>query len=157
MIETTNALPPPRRWGRLPSAATLKRLFMRGLAVGFLALGLWQWSELLGAVHTGAPEFFTLTLQAQALALFFAVANLVAAVGLWLTATWGVVVWLSAAVARVALHTVAAASFGWTPIATSAECVGILAYGLLVVFEARAERREIQRLRENRRKRLASN
>jgi uncharacterized membrane protein (DUF2068 family) len=133
--------------------ATLKLVCMRLLALGFLGLGLLQWSELLGAVHLGAPDFFTLTLQVQALVLFFAVANLVAAVGLWLTATWGVVVWFAAAGTRIALHTVAANTFGWTPVATAAEGVGIVVFVLLVVFEARAERREIQRQREYRRNR----
>jgi uncharacterized membrane protein len=145
---------PTRRWSdRLFRASTLRLIYVRLLALGFLGLGLFQWSELLGAVHTGAPDFFTLTIQAQAAILFFAVANLVAAVGLWLMATWGIVIWFSAAGARVVRHTVFASTFGWTPVASGAECIGLILFIVFIIFEARAEHREIARQRESRRNR----
>jgi hypothetical protein len=134
-------------------AATQKLVLQRLMALGFLTLGLYQWAQLLGALKTPEPGFFSLTLQAQSVALFFAVANLVAAVGLWLTATWGAVVWLSAAAARIVRHTVFAASLGWTPVLTGSEVGLILLYGLLTWLVTRADRREIRRQHETRRSR----
>jgi len=143
-----------RRWtARLLQASMLKLIFMRLLSLGFLGLGLYRWAQLLGAVHDGSPDFFTLTLQAQAVVLFFAVADLVAAIGLWLTATWGVVVWFATAGARIVRHTVFAGSFGWAPIATAADSLGVILFILLIVLETRAARREIIRQRETRRNR----
>jgi uncharacterized membrane protein (DUF2068 family) len=145
---------PPLSWRhRFFKASTLRLVYVRLLSLGFLALGLFQWAELLGAIQTGAPDFFTLTVQAQAILLFFAVANLVAAVGLWLLATWGIVVWFAAAGTRIVRHTVFASTFGWTPISSSAECLGIIVFAALIIFEARAEHREVIRQRETRRNR----
>jgi len=142
------------RWSqRVFKASTMRMIYVRLLALGFLGLGLFQWSELLGAVHVGAADFFTLTVQSQAVLLFFAVANLVAAVGLWLMATWGIVVWFSAAGARIVRHTVFASAFGWTPVATGADCIGMILVIVLIIFESRAEHREIVRQRETRRNR----
>lgn len=153
MTQAADAQPPATVFDRLLKAATLRLVFTRVLAIGFLGLGLYEWAELLGAIKTSAPDFFSLNVQSQALQLFFAVANLVAAVGLWLLATWGVVVWLSAAFARILRHTLFASAFGWTPIATTVECLGILLFIVLLVLEARAEQRDIIQQRESRRNR----
>lgn len=137
---------------RMPRIATLRVAYVRVLSFVFLGLGLFQWAVLLGALPTSRPDFFTLSLQAQAMILFFAVANLVTSVGLWMTATWGIVVWFSAASARIVRHTVFAASLGWMPIATFAEIVFIIGYLALLIVEARAEKREATRQRDSRRR-----
>ncbi len=152
MSQTADAATPTSLSERILQAATLKTILIRLISLGFLAWGLYQWSVLLGALHDGSANFFTLTLQAQAVVLFFAVANLVAAVGLWLNATWGAVVWFSAAAVRIVRHTVFASSLGWMPVATATETGLILAYLLLVSLDARARRLEIRRQRDSRRR-----
>ncbi|MBX9741730.1 MAG: hypothetical protein K2X62_16770 [Beijerinckiaceae bacterium] len=80
------------RWGFMLVA------FMRVVAVLWLFQGLLQWRSIL------APGDFPLDAlpRLEAIAIvFFAVINLVAAVGLWLAAPWGGVLWLFAAAAQM--------------------------------------------------------
>ena len=53
------------------------------------------------------------TLAWQAATVFFAVIDLVAAVGLWLTAAWGAVVWLTATVSMVMVQLVFPQVYGF--------------------------------------------
>lgn len=152
MAQTGDSAPAVGFLARLPAVATLRIIYLRVLSLLFMTLGLYQWALLLGAVPTSRPDFFTLSLQQQAVILFFAVANLVASVGLWMNATWGIVVWVSAASTRVARHTVFASSLGWMPVATSIEVVLILGYIALVILQARADKAEASRQRDRRRR-----
>lgn len=84
--------------------------FMRVMALVWIAKGLVYWAILLGVLPQAGP-FEGQTLQLQSMVVYFAVIDLVAAVGLWLTSTWGGVMWLLAAMscflaAMVAPHAV---------------------------------------------------
>ncbi|HEY7384849.1 MAG TPA: DUF6163 family protein, partial [Beijerinckiaceae bacterium] len=69
--------------------------FMRMLALMWIAKGLGYWAVILGADN--APiQFEARTTGFQATTIYFAIIDLVAAVGLWLTSTWGGVLWLLA-------------------------------------------------------------
>lgn len=70
--------------------------FMRLVAVLWLAKGLAYWAILLGVLPWAGP-FEDQPLQWQSAVVYFAVIDLVAAVGLWLTSSWGGVIWLMAA------------------------------------------------------------
>src|SRR5437868_5922071 len=68
--------------------------FLRIMALISMVKGLFHWSVVLG-VGDGPDNAFTMrALPWQAATVFFAVIDLVAAVGLWLAAVWGAVVWL---------------------------------------------------------------
>lgn len=73
-------------------------LLLRALAVLELAKGLYHWALLLGLGPTPFPDG---PLVQRIGAVVFAVADPVAAVGLWLAAAWGVVIWLCAASAQL--------------------------------------------------------
>ena len=77
-------------------------VFMRILAAVWLVQGLLQWGTVLGTGAGGSSRFSALTPAAMAAAVFFAVVNFVAAVGLWLAAPWGGVIWLVAVFAQLA-------------------------------------------------------
>ncbi|MDR3373231.1 MAG: DUF6163 family protein [Ancalomicrobiaceae bacterium] len=141
--------PPRLSWWK--RASGLQLAFSRLVAFTLLAVGLIEWAELIGAVEIHKVSFFSLNLQAQAGELFFAVADLVAAVGLWLTAGWGIVVWFSAAAIRICRHTVFASSYGWSPVETALDIGAIILFLLLVVFARRERRLESARQRESRR------
>ena len=66
-------------------------IFMRLAAVFWLLRGLLQWTYIIGI---GDPTFPELRLSRQGLVMLLAVLDIVAAVGLWLTASWGVAIWL---------------------------------------------------------------
>jgi hypothetical protein len=87
----------PRWTGRLV-------LFLRVMAVLSLMKGLYHWSIVCGIGDGPDASFETAPLAWQAATVFFAVIDLVAAVGLWLTAAWGAVVWLTAAISMVAVQ-----------------------------------------------------
>jgi hypothetical protein len=67
--------------------------FMRTLAWVWLAKGLFNWSLVLG-VFPGYGDFTMLPQPLQGSIVFFAAVDLLAAVGLWLAAPWGGVLWL---------------------------------------------------------------
>ncbi|GGC74064.1 DUF6163 family protein [Chelatococcus reniformis] len=76
--------------------------FMRLMAVVWMVLGLTTWADILGILPAAAP-FEDRTFGAQATLVYFAVLNLVAAVGLWLTSTWGGIMWLLAVMSQLIL------------------------------------------------------
>jgi hypothetical protein len=67
--------------------------FMRALALLWIAKGLAGWALIVGAGHP-TPSFEVRSTGFQASVIYFAVIDLIAAVGLWLASTWGGVVWL---------------------------------------------------------------
>ena len=78
--------------------------FLRAMAVLSMIKGLYHWSVVLGIGDGGESRFTMNALPWQAATVFFAVFDLVAAVGLWLAAVWGAVVWLTAAVSMAAVE-----------------------------------------------------
>ena len=79
-------------------------LFLRIMAVLSLMKGLYHWAIVCGIGDGPDATFETAPMPWQAATVFFAVIDLVAAVGLWLTAAWGAVVWLTAAISMVAVQ-----------------------------------------------------
>lgn len=74
----------------------------RLLSAMWLAKGLLAWGVIFG-VTPGGPPFEGRLLSFQAIIVYFAVIDLVAAVGLWLTSSWGGVLWLLAALSQLLL------------------------------------------------------
>ena len=83
-----------------PSRPWNRRLlhFVRAIAAVECLKGLWHWATLLGL---GGDPFTGASATGRVATVFFAVADPVAAVGLWLGAAWGVVIWLLAASAQL--------------------------------------------------------
>ncbi len=75
--------------------------FMRLLAVLWLAKGLLAWATIVGA--TPGLTFEGRSTGYQATLMYFAVIDLVAAVGLWMASTWGGVLWLLAVMSHMIL------------------------------------------------------
>jgi len=78
--------------------------FMRAVAVLWLAKGLMHWSLVIGLGEGPDTRFLGMPPMTQAATVFFAVLDLVAAVGLWMAAAWGGVIWLIAAISHVLLN-----------------------------------------------------
>jgi Family of unknown function (DUF6163) len=84
----------------------LNTWFHRALGALWLLIGLLSWSTILGVDPTATREFGLRAATFQAVTIYYAVVDLLAAVGLWLLAPWGGVVWLIAAVSRLVLGVV---------------------------------------------------
>jgi uncharacterized RDD family membrane protein YckC len=79
-------------------------LFLRIMAGVSLIKGLYHWAQIcgIGAPSNGGFESHSIAWQTST--VLFAVLDLVAAVGLWLAAAWGAVVWLTSVVSMATVE-----------------------------------------------------
>jgi hypothetical protein len=75
--------------------------FMRIVAVLWILKGLSAWATIVGA--TPGVGFEGRSTGYQATLIYFAVIDLVAAVGLWMASSWGGVLWLLAVMSHLIL------------------------------------------------------
>jgi Family of unknown function (DUF6163) len=79
-------------------------LFLRLMAAVSLIKGLYHWAQVCGIGSPPDQGFEAHTIAWQTSTVFFAVLDLVAAVGLWLAAAWGAVLWLASVVSMAAVE-----------------------------------------------------
>jgi hypothetical protein len=79
-------------------------LFLRGMAALSLLKGLYHWAVVCGVDAQTPGAFADYATPYQSATVFFAVIDLVAAVGLWLAAPWGAVVWLTSVISMMAVE-----------------------------------------------------
>jgi hypothetical protein len=84
--------------------ATRLVLFLRLMAAVALVKGLYYWAIVCGVSAPSPQGFDSYALPYQSATVFFAVIDLVAAVGLWLAAPWGAVVWLTSVISMAAVE-----------------------------------------------------
>jgi hypothetical protein len=90
-----------------PDAALWTRrlvLFLRVMAGISMLKGLYHWARVCGIGVGDANLFEYHSIAWQAATVFFAVIDLVAAVGLWLAAAWGAVIWLMSLASMLAVE-----------------------------------------------------
>ncbi|MEZ0170536.1 DUF6163 family protein [Microvirga sp. TS319] len=95
-IEERPAAPASMRWGFVLT------WFMRVLAIIWIMKGLSSWSVILG-IWTPAGQFEARSTGYQAMIIYFALIDLIAAVGLWMAGTWGGIMWLLAVMSHLIL------------------------------------------------------
>jgi len=79
-------------------------LFLRVMAGVSMLKGLYHWSWVCGIAVPPNEVFENHSIAWQSATVFFAVIDLVAAVGLWLAAAWGAVIWLTAVASMLAVE-----------------------------------------------------
>ena len=102
-------------------------LFLRVMAGFSMLKGLYHWSRLVG-IGMGGDLFEYHSIAWQTATVFFAVLDLVAAVGLWLAAAWGAVIWLMSIASMLAIEVFFPQVFGASFLA------GLLELGLLCLY-----------------------
>src|SRR5258705_1382914 len=70
-------------------------VFLRVMAVVSIVKGLYHWAQVTGFIGGEEEAFENQPMAWQTATIYFAVIELVAAVGLWLATPWGAVVWLT--------------------------------------------------------------
>ena len=111
-------------------------LFLRVMAALSMLKGLYHWALVCGlAGPEGGFEYQPLPWQTAT--VFFAVIDLVAAVGLWLAAAWGAVVWLTAAVSMAAVEVFFPQVYGGRAYVIVIEGVLLCGYLFLAIQSAR--------------------
>ena len=114
-------------------------LFLRIMAVVSVMKGLYHWAQVTGFVGSEEEAFENQTLAWQASTVYFAVIELVAAVGLWLATPWGAVVWLITVVSMTVIELMFPAIYGGSLSIVAAEALMLTGY-LALAWMASRER-----------------
>ncbi len=112
-------------------------LFLRVMAGVSMLKGLYHWGAVCGFIGGQDGGFLGHGPQWQTATIFFAVIDLVAAVGLWLAAPWGAVVWLTAAVSMAVITMFFQQVYGAQPVVVVVEGAMIAGYLFLAIQAAR--------------------
>lgn len=112
--------------------------FMRALALVWLVKGMAAWAIILGVSPTSALSFETATTGYQGAMIYFAVIDLMAAVGIWLTSNWGGVLWLLAVMSHLILAVLFPRFMSNSALVVALMIVGIMLY-LTISWLAAAE------------------
>jgi hypothetical protein len=111
-------------------------LFLRIMACISMIKGLYSWAEVCGII--GEEGGFEAHIQSwQVATVFFSVIDLVAAVGLWLVAPWGAVVWLTSTVSLIVVHVFIPQVYGTNLLVIGLNVLAITTYLALAVLAAR--------------------
>src|ERR1700726_1432907 len=112
-------------------------LFLRIMAVVSIAKGLYHWAQVTGFIGGEEEAFENQTMAWQTATVYFAVIELVAAVGLWLATPWGAVVWLTTVVSMAVIELMFPAIYGGSLIIVGVEALFLTAYLALAWMAAR--------------------
>jgi hypothetical protein len=112
-------------------------LFLRVMAGVSLIKGLYHWAQVCGIGVAPDEGFEAHTIAWQTATVFFAVLDLVAAVGLWLAAAWGAVVWLTSVVSMAAVEVFFPSVYGGSIVIVLVEMALLGAYLFLAIASAR--------------------
>ena len=102
--------------------------FLRLMAAVSLIKGLYHWSRITGIGVADSDAFALHSIAWQTATVFFAVIDLVAAVGLWLAAAWGAVIWLTAVASMLAVE------IFFPQVFDSGMLTGVVEVGLLALY-----------------------
>jgi hypothetical protein len=112
-------------------------LFLRLMAAVSLLKGLYHWAQVCGIAAPVNGGFEAHTVAWRTATVFFAVIDLVAAVGLWLAAAWGAVVWLTSVVSMAVVEIFFPKVFGGSVLIVLIELTLLGAYLWLAISAAR--------------------
>lgn len=112
-------------------------MFLRVMAVFAVTKGLYHWAQVTGFVGGEDDAFENQSMAWQTSTVYFAVIELVAAVGLWLATPWGAVVWLTTVVSTAVIELMFPAIYGGSLVVVGIEAVLLAAYLALAWMAAR--------------------
>jgi len=114
-------------------------LFLRVMAGISMLKGLYHWSRVCGIGVDPSHAFQYQSIAWQTATVFFAVIDLVAAVGLWLAAAWGAVIWLMAIASMLAVELFFPQVFGERVLVSVTEGVLLVVYLVLALKSAQEQ------------------
>jgi len=107
------------------------------MAVLSMIKGLYHWAEITGFIGGEEGAFENQTTAWQATTVYFAVIQLVAAVGLWLATPWGAVVWLTTIVSMAVIEVMFPSVYGGNILVVLVAIILLAAYLILAWLSAR--------------------
>jgi hypothetical protein len=114
-------------------------VFLRVMAALSLIKGLYHWAVICGVDGPSRAGFETYSTPYQVATVFFAVIDLVAAVGLWLAAPWGAVVWLTSVISMAAIEALFPQVYGGNVWVVVLEVLLLGSYLCLALMAAREQ------------------
>ena len=136
------ALEPVREPSGRPGVGRWTRrlvLFLRLMAGVSILKGLYHWSWVCGIAVPANEVFEYHSIAWQTATVFFAVIDLVAAVGLWLAAAWGAVIWLTSVASMLTVEIFFPQVFGGGLLTGLAEGVLLALYLWLALKSAQEQ------------------
>jgi hypothetical protein len=112
-------------------------LFLRIMAVLSVIQGLYHWAQVTGFIGGEDDAFENQPMAWQTATVYFAVIELVAAVGLWLATPWGAVVWLTTVVSMAVIELMFPGIYGGSLVVVALEALMLAAYLVLAWMAAR--------------------
>ncbi|HEX2367509.1 MAG TPA: DUF6163 family protein [Bradyrhizobium sp.] len=112
-------------------------LFLRVMAVLSIVKGLYHWAQVTGFIGGEEDVFENQPMAWQAATVYFAVIELVAAVGLWLATPWGAVVWLTTVVSMAVIELMFPGIYGGSLVVVGGEALMLAGYLVLAWMAAR--------------------
>jgi hypothetical protein len=112
-------------------------LFLRIMAVVAVVKGLYHWAQVTGFIGGEEDAFENQPMAWQTATVYFAVIELVAAVGLWLATPWGAVVWLTTVVSMAVIELMFPGIYGGSLLVVALEALMLGAYLALAWMAAR--------------------
>jgi hypothetical protein len=112
-------------------------LFLRVMAAVSLVKGLYHWAQICSIGVPANQGFEMQSMAWRSVTVFFAVIDLVAAVGLWLAAPWGAVVWLTSVVSMAMVELFFPNVYGGSAFVVLTEVALLGVYLWLAIVSAR--------------------
>ena len=112
-------------------------LFLRIMALLSILKGLYHWAQVTGFIGSEEDAFENQAMAWQTATVYFAVIELVAAVGLWLATPWGAVVWLTTVVSMAVIELMFPGIYGGSLAIVGGEALMLAAYLALAWMAAR--------------------
>jgi Family of unknown function (DUF6163) len=113
-------------------------LFIRAVAALSMLKGLYHWAVICGFGAVSGAGFDAQSLSWQMATVFFAVIDIVAAVGLWLSAPWGIIIWLASSATMIVVHVLLPQIYGFQPLIVVGEVALIGGY-VFIAYKATRE------------------
>jgi len=134
MLEPVQVGKPPAKGGTWTDYLVL---FLRVMAAVSLIKGLYHWAALCGIGAPADGGFESQSMAWRTATVFFAVIDLVAAVGLWLAAAWGAVIWLTSVVSMAVVEVFFPRIYGGSTFVVLVEATLLAVYLWLAIVAAR--------------------
>lgn len=130
--------------GRRASAglALLINVLLRIVALGWLAAGIAEWARIVEVLPVDGGTFLEAARPVQIAVGIFAIVDLLAAVGLWLLASWGTILWAAAILGQAASGVVFEAGAGMGVWVAGVNAIALVAYVVMSFMLIRIRERE---------------
>ena len=134
------------RLPRVTGAEFALEWFCRGIATSCTLFGLLYWIRLIGFYDGALWRFDLMPLHWQVAAVVLSVLFPIAATGLWMTVSWGPVIWLAALATEIGMYAGFPELYGSRPALVAFHVMTVIIYfalRVLLFFEHRKRRERV--------------